>query len=78
MCVSSRMCLRVILCSVVPGSEDLTMRRSSYDNDDSDLETVVHRESERKKNRSPLPPKRYSNFDLDFDSPTSSMSIKQS
>lgn len=64
-------------CSIVPGSEDFTKRRSSYDNDDSDFETVIHRRSKRTKARSPLLSKRIINSDLDFDSPTSSKPSKQ-
>lgn len=53
------------------------MLHSSYDYDESVFGTVIHRQSERKKDRSPLPPKKIINFDLDFDCSTSTKSSKQ-
>lgn len=47
-------------CSV---GQDFTMRGSSYDDDD-DFETLVRRKDDKKKDRSPLSPKRMINFDL--------------
>lgn len=50
---------------------------SSYDEDDSNFETAVRRGSKRKKDLSPLDPKKVIYFDIDFDSSKSSKARKQ-